>query len=312
MRHYRSAKPPRATLDTAIESPAGMSLAAAFPKMEPATPIRAWNAVPPLTARGEIHGAVVRDFEPLLTLKKLHSLIATCTRREHIETVGQLKNLKTLSLKHHAGTLAPLSDMTGLRALKLDVFTGTLDGIERLSKLEYLSIYHAPKLQSLAQLAKLHKLKWLSISIAPSWIPSRKTIKVESFAPLTELTALRYLELDGVEPKISGLAPLRGLKSLREVEIGHVHTIPLADYAKLAAALPRTKGHCLRASYSLPQLDLLRCKKCGGPFVWLTAPARGAKATPCPSCDALAVAKHNAEFERLKAQAAKTLTNRNS
>lgn len=279
-----------------------MNLVDTFPKLDPATPITAWTNLPPKMERARIHGGAVRDFTPLLDLKGMRALTATCMTKAQLETVTQLNQLHTLCLEHHSGTLEDVGRLTKLRALSLSVFKGELKGIEALANVEYLSIFHAPKLPTLAPLAALKRLSWLSISTPPSWDTSRKTIKVESFAPLSKLTALRYLDLKGIEPKKGSLAPLENLTALRELQISHVHAIPLAQYAALAAALPNTKGHCLSATYPLPQLRL-RCAKCGTPYVWLTAPPRGTKTTLCEKCDAPKVAKHRMEFERLKTAA---------
>jgi hypothetical protein len=168
--------------------------------------------------------------------------------------------------------------------------------------LRFLDIEHAPKLSSLEPLRALKRLEWLSISTPASWDASRKTIKVESLAPLAALTRLRYLSLRGIEPKSDGLAPLAKLKQLDELVFSHVYSLPMADYARLAALLPDTKGDCLAPYYRLS--TRFACKRCKDEeLVWLTGPQSRAKHALCPKCDVKLLAAHVARFAEVKREA---------
>lgn len=283
-----------------------MSLANDFPSIEPAIDIRSWQNVPGKTARASISGVVVKDFAPLRDLAQLRSLNAICNTRAQLATVAELVKLEALSLNHHSLGLEPIGTLARLKVLRLDVFrSASLHGIEDLKGLRYLRVEHAPKLVSLEPLAALEKLEWLSISTPASWDASRRTIKVESLAPLANLSRLRHLGLTGVEPRSAGLLPLHNLQKLKQLDFSHVQSLAMANYAALAAALPRTRGNCLQPTYRLRQIPWL-CRKCGATErVWLTAPPARTKNTQCPTCDAAKIAAHEAEFARMKAAAAR-------
>jgi hypothetical protein len=100
-------------------------------------------------------------------------------------------------------------------------------------------------------------------------------------------------------PRDASLQPLARLTRLKQLAFSHVFTVPMAEYATLAAALPDTRGDCLRASHALHvRLLCPKCKEAGR--VSLTAPHPRTKAQLCPRCDASKLAAHEADFTRLK------------
>jgi hypothetical protein len=272
-----------------------------FPQPQPLYPIRSWNDIPPDIAGAEIHGLVVKDFAPLLALKNLRALRAVCDTPRQYETVGSLSQLRWLALDHcgEAG-LARFGGLTNLSALSLFAFkAASLDGVQALPALEYLRVEHAPKIESLAPLGGCGRLRWLWLSTPAGWDASRKTIKAESLAPLSRLASLEHLTLMGIEPRDASLWPLARLTRLKQLGFSHVFTVPMAEYARLAAALPNTRGDCLTASHSLNVRTV--CPRCrSADLVGLTAPRPRTKARLCPSCDAAKLAAHEAEFNRLR------------
>jgi hypothetical protein len=278
-----------------------MHLEDAFPQPEPLYPIKSWNGVPPDITGAEIHGLAVKDFSPLRTLKKLRSLRAVCDTPKQYEAVGSLTDLRWLALDHCGATgLRAFGRLTKLRALNLFAFkTASLDGMEALPALEYLQIEHAPKLASFGPLGGCSRLRWLWVSTPAGWDASRKTIKVESLAPLSHLASLEFLALMGVEPRDVSLQPLACLTRLKQLQFSHVFSVPMAEYARLAAALPNTKGDCLAASHATSvHMVCPKCKQAD--LVALTAPRPRAKAHLCLRCDAPALTAHETEFARLK------------
>ena len=246
---------------------------------EPLYPIKSWRDVPPDITGAEIHGLAVKDFSPLHTLKKLRFLRAVCDTPRQYKEVGSLSNLRWLALDHCGATgLTRFGGLTKLRALKLFAFkAASLDGVGALPALEYLQIEHAPKITSVEPLGGCGRLRWLWVSTPPGWDASRKTIKVESLAPLSQVATLEFLHADGSQPSDASLQPLARLTRLKQLQFSHVFTVPMAEYARLAAALPNTGGDCLRASHALNvRVVWPRCKEAD--LVSLTAPRPRTKA----------------------------------
>lgn len=279
-----------------------MTAAFAFPSADQYYPIKKWAGVPADVAAAEIHGLVVKDFSPLTQMKRLKALRAVPDGNKQLASLGELTGLKTLVLEHAPQkALACIGGLTQLEALSLFKFGGaTFSGLDSLAALRHLVVEHAPKLSSLQALAHLSKLETLEISTPASWDASRRTIKVESLAPLAALKNLRHLTLRGVEPAKGGLEPLAKLKRLETLDVSHVYRFTLADHARLAAQLPKTKGHALQAAYTMNVP--FGCKTCGTAVMFLTAPGPRGKPSLCPKCDKAKLEAHVAEFERLKAK----------
>jgi hypothetical protein len=94
-----------------------------------------------------------------------------------------------------------------------------LTPLQSLSRLEYLSIMHMPKVFDLGPLSQLQKLKTIRCSTLPSWDSSGKKTTVHSLAPLTELPNIAHLELFGVLPEDGKLDLLENCQSLETVRV---------------------------------------------------------------------------------------------
>jgi hypothetical protein len=87
------------------------------------------------------------------------------------------------------------------------------------------------------------------------------------------------------------------MKALAEVEISHVPTFALEDFARLAGALPHASGNCLRPHFRMNFPS--PCKRCRTTQEWLTG-VIGRQRSLCPVCERDKLAAHVAEFERIK------------
>ena len=165
-----------------------------------------------------------------------------------------------------------------------------LRGVELLSQVRELVLVHIPKVRSLEPLLALRDLQILTISTLPSWDASRKCLEVDSFEPLRSLNALVSLSLCGIRPNHGRLQPLQQLTGLRALNVSHVYSFDLRDYAELAAHLPKTVGECLRPCFSMGFET--PCRKCGRQMVCLTGPKRRARRFLCLSCDKARLLDH--------------------
>lgn len=216
----------------------------AWPAMGEVVRVEDWAAVPAGAEALWLHGDAVRDWAPLGGFAKLKRLTVCPTKKGQLAAIAAAAGVEQLELRHIGKEgLGAVPVLPRLTALKLDVFRGeSLEGIERFAGLTHLEIWHAPKVASLEPLAALEHLEWLAISTPPSWDISRKTLKVESYAPLGELARLRLLALTGIEPRDRSLAALHRLAALERFEIEHVRCFKDEDWAGLARALPGTQG----------------------------------------------------------------------
>ncbi len=185
--------------------------------------------------------------------------------------------------------LSFLSDNQQLRVLYLSE-VHALRGIEHLAQVRELVLYHLPKVHSLEPLAALSGLQILTISTPASWDVSRKCIEVDSLKPLRTLKRLISLDLCGVRPREGGLRPLWELTKLQRLEISHVYTFGLQDYAELAAHLPGAVGSCLRPCFRMGFAT--PCRRCGKQMVCLVGARPRAHRLLCVDCDRIRLEAH--------------------
>ena len=124
-------------------------------------------------------------------------------------------------------------------------------------------------------------------------------IDVASYAPLAALTALERLVLTAVRPRDLDLSAIARMTHLRELDISGVPEFTVEDYAKLAAALPRTEGRCLQPYIQIKGVGF--CRKCKGPQVLLNGAPPRARKWICPVCQEKALAAHVQRWEAAKA-----------
>jgi len=216
---------------------------AAYPPLGEVLTVADWASVPAEAEALWLHGDAVRDWTPLARFTRLTRLAACPTRKGQLAAIGAATGIEQLELRHLGKDgLAELPALPRLKALKLDVFKGeNLAGIERQASLRQLAVWHAPRLADLGPLATLAALEWLAISTPPSW-DARRRLKLDSLAPLGELTGLKMLALVGIEPLNGGFGPLFGLQGLERLELVNGLAPSSAERAALATALPSAQG----------------------------------------------------------------------
>jgi hypothetical protein len=195
--------------------------------------------------------------------------------------------------------LRALADVPWIRHLTLNDPT-TLDGLEALQQIRKLDLYDVPKIRDLSSIGALGELTSLRLSTPPSYDASRKCFEVESLDALARLGRLEDLTMRGIVPLRGRLEPLRALTQLRRIEITHVYSFGLEDYARLALALTTTVGHCLQpffeASWAGP------CPRgCGQTRVALTGPRPRSPRVLCADCNRVRLDKHVAAWRAVAA-----------
>lgn len=138
-------------------------------------------------------------------------------------------------------SLAPLAGFTRLKALKIATFADTtLNLLEGLEQLEWLSILHLPKIDDLQPLASLQALASLELSTSSGWDSSRKRQVVRSLEPLTSLPHLSALSLFSVVAQDKSLAPLERCHTLANVRLSGY---PIAEMKRYYAATGVQNGY---------------------------------------------------------------------
>lgn len=200
-----------------------------------------------------------------------------------------------------------------LRSLILrDLHTRNLGFLERFSDLENLQVWQSKDVTSLDGIQTLRKLDWLSLSeLGP----------LSSLRPLSTLDGLKELFLSGgvwKDQKILGdFLPLAELRSLRQLSItnvrGPVDFTPLLDFDRLeslnvaTAKFPVSEMARLAAKYPFwhqqrPWLQPLQddptgCSRCGKARTILLLQRK--KAIWCEHCESVRLGRLLSEFENL-------------
>jgi hypothetical protein len=129
-------------------------------------------------------------------------------------------------------TMVALTSFANLVRLNVATWPDeTLNPLQGLTRLEWLSIFHLPRVTDLSPLSALTQLRHLELGTLPSWDSSGRVTIVQSLAPIAQLPNLETLHLFGVCPPDRRVDALIGISSLREVRISKY---PRAESERLA------------------------------------------------------------------------------
>ena len=286
------------------------------PDLSTSNPFRATQWPRPIVDPDEYDGGehlvLAWDLGPLSAAEKKSAIKAWCAR------LPELKDVRWLNI--WSRTPQPLFDaacrMSGLECLQFKLTTCTqFDAITALKGLRYLYIGSSTKVSSLEPLSRLAGLRLLELEnfkLIADFSPLLSLTALESLAvtggvwstqdvgslePFGRMTWLRSLALDTT--KVASLRPLAGLADLQRLGVGG--KLPMAEYAWLAAQLPRAECRWFHPWLDMAESGIGTCKTCGHKtMVMLTG--KGAR-TLCRDCDAAAVQRHAQAFRAVKDEA---------
>lgn len=235
------------------------------------------------------------DWAGLARLTKLRRLSIGPVTPEGLSRVAERVDLEALWLwdlrSENVDALAGLRNLRDLvirNASRLQ----NLSGISGLAGLQTLWLMDLPLLPTFDDLSGLDNLRELKFETAPSR-DARGPQRFPSLAPLSGLKQLERLHLVGIAAADGSLQPIAALRHLRSIHLPNTFT--LAEFARLASALPDARGNFAEPVWEMGPVS---CRKCGGGKVMLLGYG---KRLACPTCDADRVATHVAEYERLRA-----------
>ncbi len=134
--------------------------------------------------------------------------------------------IRTLRIWHcKYKSLKAVAELQDLEELAIASFPDkSLEILQPLRKLRFLSIIHLPKVSELAPLSGFAEIESLSLATSPAWDSAGKCTIVESLEPIARMESLKHLELFGVCPADKSLAVLEQCKKL--------HTARFSQYPK--------------------------------------------------------------------------------
>jgi len=187
-------------------------------------------------------GKKTRGLVLLEARPSLRRLIAGGIDDRTLAYVGRATGLEHLSvLGSRITNLRPLATLHRLRLFDVNVSSRlrTLDGIEGLSSLEYLAMSNCSGALDVAAVARLRRMKVIFLSGF-----MHTPMRIDSLAPLSDLTDLRVLQLQAVRVRDRSLAPLHGLIKLHRLDLPRF--FPAREIDALADALPSAQGNWRR------------------------------------------------------------------
>jgi hypothetical protein len=234
--------------------------------------------------------AGAKNINRLRELPRLKRLWCFHIRQDALERICDCEELEYLYIDTLNSTdLRPLQRLSKLQILSINANTkiDSLEHLRALRQLHGLALIHFREVRSLDPIADLTELHGLVIA-GSMWTRMR----VDTLKPLGALTRLRYLDLGNLKAADEDLKPLRSLTSLEELNIPNFY--PTEEFARLAGYLPNTRCHWFNPYV---EFNVAPCSKCGS---WSRVMLSGkGKPVICRLCDKKRLDKHTAHYHSL-------------
>lgn len=158
-----------------------------------------------------------RRLERLAELSGLRRLVVRAPNDAMLAAIGGATRVEDLELC--GGTMTTLSPLAGLRKLRYLTISvasrmRTLDGLDHLIGLRYLSIWHCAAITSIAALAGLRRLRYVYLDGN-----MYKPMRLDSLAALATLRNLEVLVLHNVSVRDGDWSPVHDLRKLTRAEL---------------------------------------------------------------------------------------------
>ena len=204
--------------------------------------------IPDVNLRAAVESALGKPSGALITvadMERLDPLIADDAGISNLRGLEHAINLQRIELRHNAiSDLSPLARLTRLNNIKLRGNRITdVSPLAGLTNVDWLGL-EENEITDLSPLKELRKLNGIGIEGNPvsdvSPLASLRSLEgirawntaISDFSPLANSPRLRWLEFSG-NRSMSKLTSLRGLKTLRRLEINHCGISDISGLAQL-------------------------------------------------------------------------------
>lgn len=228
-----------------------------------------------------------RSIERLPAYSALKALWCFDIGGKALDSICACSSLESLYIDNiKTDELGALNRLPRLNILSLDTCSkvSSLAELGQLRLVQGLAITHFKNVHDLGPLSGLGGLRALGIS-GSMWTRMR----VATLKPLGELKGLEFLHLTNIKAEDESLRSLEALTSLRKLDLANFY--PMREFARLSQRLRSTECTWFRPYVELSSVN---CKKCGeASMVVLTGKG---KPSVCARCDGGRLEKHVREW----------------
>ena len=227
--------------------------------------------------------AKCKNFNRLPELQHLRRIHCSRITKDKLSVLSQCTSLEEVYLDNlSTDTLAPFQNLRSLRLLNIESWHDA-ESLESLAMFHSLSALGVTNCKNIHSIKTIKELVGLNALIVSGSIWTR--MDIDTLAPLSDLTYLRYLDLTNLKVADESLRPLEHLTALEQLEIANFY--PMHEFARLSQALPKTRCRWLK-----PYTDYttIPCRSCDKPR--LVMPSGKGTRIMCQDCDRKRLDKH--------------------